>query len=83
MTMVIFMKKIPAGEFKAHCLALMDEVKAKRESVIITKYGQPVAMLVPPAEQMDDIYGFLEGKGSIVGDIVAPALSAKDWGSLK
>ena len=38
---------IPAGEFKAHCLKLMDEVQAQRKSIIITKRGKPIAKLVP------------------------------------
>ena len=36
-----------AGLFKVHCLAVMDEVHSKRETVVITKHGQPVAKLVP------------------------------------
>jgi prevent-host-death family protein len=44
------MKKIAAGTFKVHCLAVMDEVQAKREAVLITKRGKPVAKLVPAAE---------------------------------
>jgi prevent-host-death family protein len=77
------MKTIPAGVFKANCLALMDEVKAKRETVVVTKHGQPVAMLVPINADVDEIYGFLNGKGSIKGNVVAPALSSKEWEPLK
>jgi antitoxin (DNA-binding transcriptional repressor) of toxin-antitoxin stability system len=61
----------------------MDEVKAKRETVVVTKHGRPVAMLVPVNTERDEIYGFLHGKGFISGDILAPALSPKEWGSLK
>lgn len=39
--------QIPAGEFKAHCLQLMDEVAATGQTLIITKRGKPVAKLVP------------------------------------
>ncbi len=42
-------KKIPAGEFKAKCLKLMDEVQQTGQEVIITKRGKPVARLVPVA----------------------------------
>jgi prevent-host-death family protein len=72
-----------AGSFKAHCLAVMDEVQAKRESVVITKHGKPVAKLVPADKNLDDIYNFLAGKGTITGDIVAPALSKEEWGELE
>jgi prevent-host-death family protein len=41
------MKKMAAGSFKANCLAIMDEVQAKHETVVISKYGKPVAKLVP------------------------------------
>jgi prevent-host-death family protein len=75
-------KKIAAGSFKVHCLAVMDEVQAKRETVVITKRGKPVAKLVPVEEQNDDLFGFLRGKVTIVGDVVSPALKLKEWGDL-
>jgi len=77
------MKKMAAGTFKAHCLAVMDEVQAKKETVLITKHGKPVAKLVPADQDKDDIYGFLKGKIHITGDIVSPALSLEEWGNLK
>jgi prevent-host-death family protein len=77
------MRKMAAGSFKIHCLAVMDEVKAKRETVLITKHGKPVAKLVPADKNTDDIYNFLAGKGAITGDIVSPALSEESWGELK
>ena len=82
MTMVATMKKMAAGKFKVHCLAVMDEVAAKREPVLITKHGKPVAKLVPVNEKKDEIYGFLKGKIKIKGDIVKPALTLKEWGNL-
>lgn len=77
------MKTMPAGSFKVHCLAVMDEVQSKRQTVLITKHGRPVAKLVPADRNTDDIYNFLAGKGSIAGDIVSPAMSDEDWGDLK
>jgi prevent-host-death family protein len=76
-------KKMAAGSFKTNCLAVMDEVQTKHETVIITKHGKPVAKLVPVNTDTDEIYNFLAGKGSIAGDVVAPAISAKQWGELK
>lgn len=70
-----------AGSFKAHCLAVMDEVQAKRQTVLITKRGKPVAKLVPVDQKADDIYGFLRDKGVITGDVIAPAID--DWGAIK
>jgi prevent-host-death family protein len=77
------MKKMAAGTFKAHCLAVMDEVQAKKETVVITKHGKPVAKLVPVVEEADDIYGFFAGKIKVVGDVVSPALTLEEWGELK
>lgn len=77
------MKTIAAGSFNVHCLALMDEVQAKKETVVITKRGKPVAKLVPADQEQDDIYNFLAGKGEITGDVVSPALSPGDWGELE
>jgi prevent-host-death family protein len=77
------MKTMAAGAFKIHCLAVMDEVQAKRETVVITKRGKPVAKLIPADKDVDDIYDFVAGKGAITGDVVSPAISREDWGELK
>jgi len=77
------MKKMPAGSFKTNCLAVMDEVQTKRETVVITKHGKPVAKLVPIDQQTDEIYNFLAGKGNIAGNVIAPAFSLEEWGELK
>jgi len=71
-----------AGEFKVHCLAVMDEVQSKRQAVLITKRGKPVAKLVPVEQEKDDIFGFLKGKVKVVGDVVSPALTPEEWGDL-
>ena len=77
------MKTIPAGTFKTKCLAIMDEVQAKREPVVVTKHGRPVAKLVPVNPDADEIFGFFSGRGSITGDVVSPALSPEEWGNLR
>ena len=77
------MKKMAAGAFKANCLAVMDDVQAKHETIVITKHGKPVAKLVPVGTQGDDIFGFLRGKVTITGDVVSPTLSRREWGNLK
>jgi prevent-host-death family protein len=77
------MKKIAAGSFKTNCLAVMDEVQARHETVVITKHGKPVAKLVPVNTETDEIYNFLAGKGTVVADVISPAVSSKEWGDLK
>lgn len=80
--MTMIMKTIAAGKFKVHCLAIMDEVQAKRQAVVITKRGKPVAKLVPIEQEKDDIFGFFKGKIKVTGDVVAPALTPEEWGDL-
>jgi antitoxin (DNA-binding transcriptional repressor) of toxin-antitoxin stability system len=85
MTMVvnIYMKTMAAGKFKATCLAVIDEVNAKRETVIVTKHGKAVAQLVPmPMVDVDPIFGFYRGNLEIVGDILSPAFDPEEWDSL-
>ena len=76
------MKTMAAGSFKARCLAVMDEVQAKREAVVITKRGKPVVKLVPADAEKDDIFGLYKGKVKIHGDIVGPIISPEEWGDL-
>jgi prevent-host-death family protein len=73
------MKQIPAGEFKAQCLAIMDQVLQSGEPVLITKHGKPVVKLVPAEKQVDEIFGYMAGKVKIVGDIVGPVTPLDDW----
>lgn len=63
---------IPAGEFKARCLKLMDEVAQQHREIVITKYGKPVAKLVPVDDEVDDSFGALRGSVIYREDITAP-----------
>ena len=74
------MKTIAAGKFKAQCLALLDEVEAKREPVVVTKNGRPVARIVPmPLVDEDPIFGFYRGKLDITGDVMSPVHSDEEY----
>ncbi len=63
---------IPAGEFKAKCLALMDRVAHDGASITVTKHGKPVAVLSPVLTTKASAFGFARGQIEISGDIVAP-----------
>lgn len=71
-------KQIGAGEFKAKCLHLLDEVAQSRTPLVITKRGRPVAKLVPVDDGPVDIYGCMAGTVRILGDIVSP-LDDLEW----
>jgi len=72
-------REIPAGEFKAKCLALLNEVRDSHEEIIVTKRGKPVARVVPiePQEwkslagtllwQADDIISPIEDEWEVNG----------------
>lgn len=65
--------EISAGEFKAKCLKLMDNVASTREPLVITKHGKPVAMMVPmQPEPATPLFGYMAGTATEHGDIVAP-----------
>jgi prevent-host-death family protein len=40
-------RTIGAGDFKARCLALLDEIATQRTEIVVTKRGVPVARVVP------------------------------------
>ena len=73
-TMSKQIRQMPAGEFKARCLAVLDEVAASKREVLITKRGRPVAKVVPLTEAQP-----VPRKGLIVrqGDLVSPI--GEDW----
>jgi prevent-host-death family protein len=73
------MKRMPAGEFKAQCLAVMDQVLHSGEPVVITKHGKPVVKLIPAENRADDILDYMAGRAKVVGDIVGPITPLEDW----
>jgi len=81
---MVFMRKVAISEFKAKCLALLEQVQKTKKPILITRFGQPVAEVVPPSPQpvadwMDSLRGTIE----IVGDIVSPANEEGDWEVLR
>ena len=73
-------KTLAAGEFKAKCLRVMDDVAAHRRSVVITKHGRPVVRIVPiDAEPSRDLFGCLADELHIVGDIESSVVPASAW----
>jgi prevent-host-death family protein len=77
------MKKIQAAQFKARCLAVMEDVRTTKEPVLITKRGEPMAKLVPPDDSSDDFIGRLERVVKIIGDIESPMEPPESWKALR
>jgi prevent-host-death family protein len=77
---VTFSREIPAGDFKARCLALMEEVRDRGGEYIITKRGEPVAKLVPVRREQRPLLGSMKGTVTVLGDIVSPL--GEPWDAL-
>lgn len=75
------MQTIKASEFKAKCLALMDEVARTGEPVLVTKNGKPVAELRPHRPRPKSARGVWKDRLVIKGDIVSPI--DVEWEALK
>jgi prevent-host-death family protein len=74
-------REIPAGEFKARCLSLMDEVRRSGCEYVITKRGVPVARLLAASNERLPLLGSLRGTVVTSGDIVSPL--DVPWGALE
>jgi prevent-host-death family protein len=65
-------RTMKASEFKARCLALMDEIAESGEEIIITKHGKPVARLAPCEDKPITFFGRDRDGIVIHGDIIEP-----------
>ena len=64
-------RTMKASEFKARCLALMDEVAESGEEIIITKHGKPVAKLAPCESKPRTLFG-AGGEIAMHDDLIEP-----------
>jgi prevent-host-death family protein len=78
------MKEIAISEFKAKCLAILDQVQKTRQPIRITRRGRPIAEVGPPKPVDNrDWIGSMKGRMEILGDIVSPASEEDDWEVLR
>ncbi|MFL6193733.1 MAG: type II toxin-antitoxin system Phd/YefM family antitoxin [Thermoanaerobaculia bacterium] len=74
------MRSIRASEFRAKCLAILDEVNQTGEPVAILKRGRVVARLLPPTPSPGQFpQESLRGTVKIKGDILEPVLPPDAW----
>ncbi len=75
-----FMEEIQISKFKATCLAVLDRVGRSRKPVLVTRFGKPVAQIVPPPPSPSGEWlGALQDDGAILDDLVAPAADLSEW----
>ena len=79
--MICLVKEIAISVFKAKCLGILEEVRKTRKPVRVTRFGKPVADVVPPSpgKATGRQLGSMVGTGKIIGDIVGPTGSWDDW----
>ena len=76
-------RTIPAGEFKAKCLRLMDEVNETGATIVITKRGRPVSRLVPVEREGRGISGIFPEFGGFVDDPSETVIGPEDVQALE
>lgn len=78
------MKEVAISEFKAKCLSMLKQVQKTKRPIRITKFGQPLAEVIPVSPQGNRSWiGSLKGKLKVTGDIVSPVFEESDWKDLK
>jgi prevent-host-death family protein len=79
------MEEIAISEFKAKCLAILENVRLTKMPVRVTRFGKPVAEIVPPTAVMDRAkwIGSMKDSTEILGDIISPANDEDEWDSLR
>ncbi len=79
------MESISISDFKARCLAILQRVKRTGQAIRVTRFGEPVADVVPPAvgRARSGWLGSMAGTAEIVGDIVSPVSAPEDWEAIR
>ena len=79
------MQEVAISEFKAKCLALLEQVRATKKPIRITRFGKPVAEVIPPTAVEDRAawIGSMKDTMKMTGDIVSPATDEDEWEVLR
>jgi prevent-host-death family protein len=79
------MEQIAISKFKATCLSVLERVRKTRRPVLVTRFGKPVAQIIPPTPQArkDNWLGSMARTIKIQGDIVGPVSEPDDWEALR
>ncbi len=79
------MEEISISKFKATCLAVLERVRKTRRPVLVTRFGRPVAEVIPPPTRTrpQAWIGSLAQTGRIMGDLTISACDEDDWDALR
>jgi antitoxin (DNA-binding transcriptional repressor) of toxin-antitoxin stability system len=73
------MKEIGISEFRVKCCAILERVHKTRQPIRVTRFGVPLAEILPPTPAKGRRLGGMAGTTRIIGDIVGPTGSLDDW----
>ena len=75
---------ISISRFKATCLGVLERVRRTGKRVVVTRYGKPIAEVIPPspAAREPNWLGAMRGRGRVEGDLVSPAAAPEEWEAL-
>lgn len=76
------MQEIQISRFRTTCLSVLDRVAKTRQPVLVTRFGKPVARILPPPAPPGAWLGAMKDSGRIHGDLVAPAVDSSHWEAL-
>jgi len=79
------MQEIAISEFKAKCLALLEQVRKTKKPIRVTRFGKPVAEVIPPGPVASEAewLGSMTDSMEILGDIISPVIEETDWEALR
>jgi len=79
------MQEVAISQFKAKCLAMLEEVFKTRKSLRITRFGKPIAEVIPPSSIQGRAawIGSMKDSMEIRGDIISPANEEEEWEALR
>ncbi len=81
---IFCMEEIQISKFKATCLAVLARVGETGNPILVTRFGKPVAQVVPPPPNCSGSWlGAMRDRGRIHGDLVAPVSELSDWEALE
>jgi len=79
------MEEIAISKFKATCLSVLEGVRRSRRPILVTRFGKPVAQIVPPPppKRKGSPLGCMRGSAKIIGDIISPAFDESEFDALR
>jgi prevent-host-death family protein len=79
------MDEVAVSKFKAKCLSLLQQVYKTKKPIRVTRFGKPIAEVIPPSslEGRAAWIGSMKNSMEIVGDIISPANEENEWEVLR